>query len=101
LFTNVLKLTYEHLIFLKFFLRLYLRTPLKGEGKGFGREGERGIGGKGMEIGEERDWEGRRGPTISPPPPKKNPAYGPARGLINYYGASFTHFLAPAAFCYA
>ena len=36
----------------KIFLGLYPRTPLKGEGKGFEREGETGIGGEGMEMRE-------------------------------------------------
>jgi hypothetical protein len=39
-FQNALKLTYRHLQFLKSFRGLYPGPPLKGEGAGFGREGE-------------------------------------------------------------
>ena len=67
-FQNVLKLTYEHLQFLKFFRGYTPGPPLKGEGKGFGREGETGIGGEGMEMrkggrnkgkGKEEERDGR------------------------------------------
>ena len=69
-FQNALKLTYEHLQFLKFFRGLYPRTPVKGEGKGLGgggkeregmeiREGGRNKGGKGKEKEEEGKGGGR------------------------------------------
>ena len=38
----------------KIFPGVIPRTPVKGEGKGFAREGERGIDGDGMEIREGR-----------------------------------------------
>jgi hypothetical protein len=40
-FQNALKLIYEHLQSLKFFRGYNPQTPLKGQGKGFGRRGQR------------------------------------------------------------
>jgi hypothetical protein len=46
----VLKLTYEHLQFITFFLGVIPPDPVKGHRKVFGKERGRGIGGKGMKM---------------------------------------------------
>jgi hypothetical protein len=60
-FKNALKLSYQHLHFLKFFSGLYPRPPLKEDGNGLGRAGQRGryrLGG--MQEEEIRDGRKRR-----------------------------------------
>jgi hypothetical protein len=52
-FQNALKLNYEHLQLLKFAEVYAFRPLLKREGKGFGREGPREIGGRNICKGGE------------------------------------------------